>query len=317
MASATGTLPAAAERERGPAPFSLRTLKRAFDRFRDHNMTDHAAALTYYALMSLFPALLVGVSLFGLLGEASTVDRIARYLGQHGADRATVDAIRGSLRTAQSSGGAGLALALGLAVALYGASGAFGATGRALNVALGVDENRGFVRRKLLDVGSTLIVIVLGVVALVLVFLGGGVARDLFDTLGLGSTAASVWSVARWPAALVVAMAIYGFVYWAAPDDRERPRRWITPGAAAGVTIWLLASAGFFFYVANFGKYNATYGAFAAAVILLIWLWLTNVALLFGAELNAELDPKRLPRNPAGAAGERRIKRSEDAGRGQ
>ena len=294
--SATGTRPAAAARrwraERRAERFSLGTLKRAFNSFRDHNMTDHAAALTYYALLSLFPALLVGVSLFGLLGEASTVDRIARYVGQHGADRATVDAIRGSLRTAQSSGGAGVALALGLGVALYGASGAFGATARALNVVLGVDEKRGFVRRKLVDIGSTLLVIVLGVVALVLVFLGGSVARDLFGTLGLGTTAATVWNVARWPAALVVAMTIYGFVYWAAPDDRERPRRWITPGAAAGVAIWILASAGFFFYVSNFGKYNATYGAFAAAVILLIWLWLTNVALLFGAELNAQLDPK-------------------------
>src|SRR2546429_9995736 len=127
MASATGTLPAATRRERDSGLFSLRTLKRAFDRFRDHDMTDHAAALTYYALLSLFPALLVGVSLFGLLGEASTVDRVAHYLSRHGADRSTVDAIRSSLGTAESSGGAGLALVSGLAVALYGASGAFGA----------------------------------------------------------------------------------------------------------------------------------------------------------------------------------------------
>jgi membrane protein len=263
-------------------------------------MTDHAAALTYYALLSLFPALLLGVALFGLLGEAAAVDRIGRYLGDHGADRTTVDAVRQTLRTAESSsGGAGATFAIALLVSLYGASGAFGAVGRALNVVHRLDEDRGFVRRKLGDLGSTLLVVVLAVIAMVLVFLGGGIARQVFDALGLGSTAVTVWSIVRWPAALVVTTLIYDFVYWAAPDHPARRLRWFSSGSVAGVLIWIAASAGFFFYVANFSKYNATYGAFAGAVILLVWLWLTNVALLFGAELDATLASSGEPVSPA------------------
>jgi membrane protein len=150
-----------------------------------------------------------------------------------------------------------------------------------------IDEGRGMVRRKALDLACTLVVIVLAVVALLLVFLGGGVARQLFGELGLGATAADVWNVLRWPAAVVVAMTGFAFVYWTAPDRRDAQFRLISAGAAVAVAIWLAASAGFFVYVANFGSYNATYGAFAGAVILLVWLWLTNVALLFGAEIDA------------------------------
>ena len=260
-------------------------------------MTDHAASLTYYSLMSLFPALLVGVALFGLLGEASTVTDIADYLADNGVDASTVDNVRTALSNGIEGGGAPLAFAGGLAVALYGAAGAFGAAGRALNVVLRADEDRGFVKRKLLDLGSTAIVIVLALIAMILVFLGGEVAGDLFGTIGLGTAAGDIWNIARWPAAIIVAMTIYAFVYHAAPDDRDRPWRWISPGAAVGVAIWILASAAFFFYVANFGSYNKTYGTFATAVILLVWLWLTNVALLFGAELNATLDERIDPRS--------------------
>ncbi len=251
-------------------------------------MTDSAAALTYYALLSLFPALLVGASMFGLLGQTHAIDAITRYLSNHGADRSMVDAVRSSLRTAQSSrGGAGIGLVIGIALSMYGAGSAFAAAGRALNRVMRVDEGRGIVRRKALDLACTLVVIVLAVVALLLVFLGGGVARQLFGDLGLGATAADVWNVLRWPAAVVVAMTAFAFVYWTAPDRRGAQFRLISAGAAVAVAIWLAASAGFFVYVANFGSYNATYGAFAGAVILLVWLWLTNVALLFGAEVDA------------------------------
>ncbi len=251
-------------------------------------MTDSAAALTYYALLSLFPALLVGASMFGLLGQTHAIDAITRYLSNHGADRSMVDAVRSSLRTAQSSrGGAGIGLVIGIALSMYGAGSAFAAAGRALNRVMRVDEARGIVRRKALDLACTLVVIVLAVVALLLVFLGGGVARQLFGDLGLGATAADVWNLLRWPAAVVVAMTAFAFVYWTAPDRRGAQFRLISAGAAVAVAIWLAASAGFFVYVANFGSYNATYGAFAGAVILLVWLWLTNVALLFGAEVDA------------------------------
>jgi membrane protein len=150
-----------------------------------------------------------------------------------------------------------------------------------------VDEGRGIVRRKALDLVCTLVGIVVAVVALLLVFLGGGVAHQLFGALGLGATAADVWNVLRWPAAVVVAMTGFAFLYWTAPHRRDAHFRLISAGAAVAVAIWLAASAGFFVYVANFGSYNATYGAFAGAVILLVWLWLTNVALLFGAEIDA------------------------------
>jgi membrane protein len=263
-------------------------VREAFSRFRADEMTDSAAALTYYALLSLFPALLVGASLFGLLGQTHAIDQITRYLSNHGADASTVDAVRSSLRTAQSSrGGAGIGLVLGIALSMYGASGGFAAAGRALNRVMRVDEGRGIVRRKALDLAWTLVVIVVGVVALLLVFLGGGVARQLFGELGLGATAADVWNVLRWPAAVVVAMTGFAFVYWTAPNRRGAQFRLISAGAAVAVAVWLAASAGFFVYVANFGAYNATYGAFAGAVILLVWLWLTNVALLFGAEIDA------------------------------
>jgi membrane protein len=271
-----------------PRRGAVAVVREAFSRFRADDMPDSAAALTYYALLSLFPALLVGASLFGLLGQSHAIDDITRYLTRHGADRSTVDAIRSSLRTAQSSrGGAGIGLVIGIGLSIYGASGAFGAAGRALNRAVHVDEGRGIVRRKALDLACTLVVIVIAVAALLLVFLGGNVARQLFGELGLGATAADVWNVLRWPAAVVVAMAGFSFVYWTAPHRRGAQFRLISSGAAVAVAIWLSASAGFFAYVANFGSYNATYGAFAGAVILLVWLWLTNVALLFGAEIDA------------------------------
>ena len=272
----------------------LAVVRDAVARFREHDMTHHAAALTYYSLMSLFPALLVGVVLLGLIGQESTVEHVARYLTDHGAPKATVDAVRSSLHTAVNSraGSSTALLVVGLAVALYGASGAFAAAGKALDVVVGKEDGPGFVRRKLTDLASTLLLIGLTMAVLVMVFLGGGVAHQLFDAIGLGHTAATVWNVVRWPAAVVVTMVIYSYVYAVAPSGR-RPLRWLTPGAAVAVLLWVLASAGFFAYVANFGSYNATYGAFATVVILLVWLWLSNVALLFGAELNAAVDRAR------------------------
>ena len=303
---------------------AVAVLREALARFRAEDMADHAAALTYYALLSLFPALLVGMSLFGLLGESRAIDDVARYLSNHGADRSTVDAVRSSLRTAASSrSGAGLGLLIGIAVSIYGASGAFGAAGRALNHVMRASEDRGFVRRKATDLGCTLVVIVLAVAALLLVFVGGGFAHQLFAALGLGPTAADVWNVVRWPVAVVVAMTAFSFVYWTGPDRRGAPFRLVSTGAAVAVGIWLAASAGFFVYAANFGSYNATYGAFAGAVILLVWLWLTNVALLFGAEVDAvRLSPAAARPSSAPAArstasrapGSRRTARGSAAG---
>jgi len=271
------------------------TAKRVFQRFQADHMTDHAAALTYFVMMSLFPALLVGVALLGLLGDQSLVTEAVSYARENGAPAEAAEALEASLSaTVENAGGAvSFALALGIVVAIYGAAGAFGGAGRALNVVYGAEETRGFVRHKLADIGWTLVVITLALVALFSVFLGGGLAHDLFGVIGLGDTAVAIWRVARWLVAIAAVLAIYALAYAFAPNIRPRRLRWISPGASAGMVIWLLASAGFFFYVSNFGKYGATYGAFAGAVILLLWLYLSNLAFLFGAELNAELEKER------------------------
>jgi membrane protein len=262
-------------------------------------MGDSAAALTYYSLMSLFPALLFAVAVLGLFGQASLISDAADYLETAGAPKTTVDALTSALESAQSQRGTAVgALVIGLALSLNGASGAFGAVGRALNRAWRVEEGRGFVGRKLGSLLWTLVVLLLVMITFVLVFLGGGLASDVLGLFGLGQTAADVWRIVRWPAALMSATLVYAVVYYAAPNVEVRRFQWITPGAVVGVLIWLAASAAFFLYVSNFSSYSATYGAFAGAVILLVWLWLTNVALLFGAELNAAIDVRRSPELP-------------------
>ena len=270
--------------------------KRAVVSFYDDQMTHHAAALTYYALMSLFPALLVGLSLLGLLGQyPETYDAILAWL-RDVVPRSTLDAIDGSLRSAlERKGTAATALAVAVLTALYGTTGALEAARRALNVVFELEEGAGrsFVRRKLTDVASTAVLMALLLVTLVLMFVGGGLADEVFDLVGLGSTARDAWEIARWPAALAVAVVAFGWVYYVTPDVEPRAFRWITPGAVVGVIVWLLASAGLSAYLQRAGQIGATYGSFAGAITLLIWLWLSNVALLFGAELNAELERQK------------------------
>jgi membrane protein len=262
-------------------------------------MSDHAAALTYYSLLSLFPALLFAVAVLGVFGQQSLIADTADYLKTAGAPAETVDAVTSALESAQSQRSTAItALVIGLALSLNAASGAFGAVGRALNRAWRVEEGRGLVRRKLNDLLWTVVVIVLVLITFVLIFLGGDLASDVLGLIGLGETAAGVWRIARWPAAMLTAMLAYAVVYFAAPNVEVRRFQWITPGAVFGVVMWIIASALFFVDVSNFSSYSATYGAFAAIVILLVWLWLTNIVLLFGAELNAAIDVRRSPNLP-------------------
>jgi membrane protein len=260
--------------------------KRVVVSFYDDQATHHAAALTYYALMSLFPTLLLGVSLLGLLGEyPGTYDSIVSYLRDvvpHTTLAPIDDAVRAALR---SKGTAALGLMISLVTALYGTTGYLEAARRALNVVFEANGGRSFLRRKLTDVASTLVLLALVLSTLVLMFVGGGVARDV-----AGPSAASVWGLLRWPGAVASAMLVFSFMYYVTPDVKQRAFRWITPGAAAGVAVWLGASVGFSEYLRHFGSLNVTYGSFAAAIFLLFWLWLTNVALLFGAEVNAEIE---------------------------
>jgi membrane protein len=283
-----------------PGPrLELADFKAAFQRFQKDQMGDHAAALTYYSLLSLFPALLFGVAALGYFGGQALIGDAADYLLKAGAPRETVDAVTSALDSAQSQRStAATALFVALATSLYGASGAFGAVGRALNVVWRVEEGRNFIRKKVHDVTWTAVLLVLTLITLVLIFVGGSVAQDLLGKIGLGDFVGSAWLIARWPAALVFATLIYAIVYYAAPNVDVPRFQFITPGAVFGVVTWIVASAGFFFYVSNFSSYSATYGAFAAVVILLVWLWLTNMVLLFGAELNAAIDLRRAPELP-------------------
>jgi len=283
-----------------PGPrLALADFKNAFQRFQKDQMSDHAAALTYYSLLSLFPALLFGVAALGFFGGQSLINDAADYLLKAGAPRETVDAVTSALESAQSQRStAATALFVAIATSLYGASGAFGAVGRALNVVWRVEEGRNFIGKKVHDVAWTLALLVLVLITLVLIFVGGDVAQDLLGTIGLDDFVGSAWLIARWPAALVITMLIYAIVYYAAPNVEVPRFQFISPGAVFGVVTWILASAGFFYYVSNFSSYSATYGAFAAGVILLVWLWLTNMVLLLGAELNAVIDLRRAPELP-------------------
>jgi len=286
------------DRRTGPV-VALTDFKAAFKRFQKDEMSDSAAALTYYSLLSLFPALLFAVAVLGVFGQQGLITEAAKFLRDAGAPASTVDAVTKALDSAQSQRGTALsALIIGVVLSLNGASGAFGAVGRALNRVWRVEEGRGLVRRKANDVAWTLVVLVLVLVTFVLIFLGGGLARDALGKIGLDDTVATLWQILRWPAAMLAVTTIYAIVYYAAPNVEVRHFRWITPGAVFGVLTSIVASGAFFVYVSNFSSYSATYGAFAGAVILLVWLWLANLVLLFGAELNAAIDLRRSPDLP-------------------
>jgi membrane protein len=263
--------------------------KRSVIAFYDDEATHHAGALTYYALMSLFPLLILAVSLLALLGEfPGTYDSIVSYL-RDVVPPETLAPLDKAVRAAlESKGTAAVALIVAVVTALYGATGYLEATRRALNVVFEVDGGRSFLRRKLTDVASTFVLLALVLATLVLMFAGGGVARDV-----LGQTAGDIWQIARWPAALFVALLVFAFIYFVTPDASPRSFRWITPGAVVGVVVWLVASFGFAEFLRHFSSFNVTYGSFAAAIVLLVWLWLTNVALLFGAEVNAEIERQK------------------------
>jgi membrane protein len=268
--------------------------KRTLVSFYDDQVTHHAAALTYYGLMSLFPAVLLGLSLLGLLGQyPSTYNAIIGYL-ERVAPHSAVVPLDGSLRSAlQHKGTAATALVVSVLVALYGTTGILEAMRRALNVVFEADGGRSFLRRKSIDVAFTFMLMALALVTLVLVFVGGRFARDLLGFIGLGPTAADVWNLARWPVAVALAMLAFALIYYVTPDVEQRAFRWLTPGAAAGVIVWLAASFGFATYLKNVADIGAAYGAFGGAIVLVFWLWLTGVALLFGAELNAEIERQK------------------------
>lgn len=266
-------------------------IKRTLVAFYDDQMTHHAAALTYYGLMSLFPTVLLGLSLLGLVGQyPETYDAIIGYLREVAPSSVVMPLDRSLEGALRNKGTAATALVVSVVLAFYGTTGVLEAARRALNVVFEIEDGRTFLRRKTVDVASTVVLLALVLLTAVLVFVGGSFADDLLGFIGLGETAAKVWSIARWPAALLVAMLVFAYVYYVTPDVQQRAFHWVTPGAVVAVLLWLGASVAFSEYISRIDDVGAIYGTFAGAIVLVFWMWLTNVALLFGAELNAEIE---------------------------
>jgi membrane protein len=269
-----------------------RTAKRAAKQFQAHNLSDWAAALTYYAILAIFPALIVLVSLLGLVGESATqplIDNVGK-LAPGPARDIFVGAITG---IQENQGAAGVLFVIGIAVALWSASGYVGGFMRASNAIYGVEEGRPFWKKRPVQLGITIALVLMTAAVAVALVLTGPLAQTVGDIVGVGDTAVTVWSIAKWPVMLAVVVTMLAFLYWAAPNVKQPKFRWLTPGGALALVGWIVASVGFAFYVANFGSYNETYGAIGGVIVFLVWLWITNLAILFGAEFDAELERER------------------------
>ena len=267
----------------------IATLKRTATEFRDDNLSDWAAALTYYGLLALFPALLALVSLVGLFGDPkTTTEKVTEMVTALGPGSAA-DTFAGPIETITSNrGAAGLTLIIGLATSLWSASAYVGAFIRASNVIYETPEGRPFWKLRPLQLLVTLTMIVLiAVVALGLV-LTGPIVEVVAEPIGLSSTAITLWDIAKWPVLAALFVTLIAVLYYASPNVKLRGFKWVTPGSLVAIVIWLVASALFALYVANFGSYDKTYGALGGAIVLLVWLWITNLAILFGHQLNAE-----------------------------
>ncbi|MGW5720956.1 YihY/virulence factor BrkB family protein [Amycolatopsis sp. NPDC003865] len=276
----------------GPGELDKRTwggvLKRTFKQFGRDNLTDWAAALTYYGVLSLFPGIIVLTAILGLLGPTAiqtVIDNINQVVPGQGKD-ILVGAIR---ELAGSRGLAGPLAILGLLGALWSASGYIGAFMRASNAIYGMPEGRPIWKTVPLRIALTVGIVVLLAACALGVVATGSVARRIGDLIGLGSTGVLVWEIAKWPVIALLVSLAFALLYWVGPNVRLPGFKWLTPGGLLAVLLWVLASAGFALYVANFGSYNKTYGSLAGVIVFLVWLWISNVAVLLGAELDAEL----------------------------
>jgi len=261
--------------------------------FSDDQCTDLAAALTYYAVLALFPAAIAVLSLVSLLGQGpSTVDTLLQILRDAGASSAA-DTLEPTLTQLSQAQNSGVALILGLAAALWSASGYVGAFGRGMNRIYEVDEGRPFWKLRPAMLLVTLVTVVLSAVVALGLVLTGPAAQAVGDAVGLGSTVVTVWNIAKWPVLLAVMVVIVALLYYATPNVKQPKFRWISVGAVVAIVTWVVASVLFGFYVSNFSHYNKTYGSLAGVIAFLLWLWITNLALLFGGELDAELERGR------------------------
>ena len=273
-------------------PSLLFVLRKTAREFQQDQCTDLAAALTYYAVLSLFPALLALVSLLGVFGQGRRPStRCSRCVRRRA--RRRVDLLRQPIEQLVESPSAGIALVTGLLGALWSASGYVGAFGRAMNRIYEIDEGRPVWKLRPLQLVLTLAGLLLAAAVAVMLAVSGPVAEAVGNAIGAGSIAVTTWNIAKWPVILVCVVLAVAVLYYATPNVKQPKFRWISIGAGFAILTWIVASVLFGFYVANFGSYNKTYGALAGVIVFLLWLWITNLALLFGAELDAELERGR------------------------
>ena len=265
------------------------TLRRTGQRFLDDHLFQWAAALTFFGIVSLFPALLAIVSLLGLIGTSAIEPLIANVsaLAPGPARDITVNALRS---IEESASGSSVTFVIALVVALWSSSAYVGAFIPAANVVWEADEARPIWKKLVVRMALTVVLLLLIVLTALSVVLTGPIARELGNVVGLGGTAVDVWGIVKWPFLALVMMLLLAVLYWTAPNVRHPGWRWVTPGSVVAVALWIVASLGFTFYVSNFGAYNATYGSIGGVLVFLLWLWITNIAILLGAELDAEIE---------------------------
>ena len=261
--------------------------------FTADQCTDLAAALTYYATLAVFPALLAFVSILGVFGDArETTSAVLDLIGGL-VPADTLQAVRGPIESLTQSPAAGFALITGIAGALWSASGYVGAFSRAMNRIYAIQEGRPFWKLRPVTLLVTVIAVLIAVIAAALIVISGPIAESVAAAVGLGEVGLTVWNIVRWPILAFLAVAVVAVLYYATPNIRQPKFRWMSVGALVALVVWIIASAGFAFYAANFSNYNATYGSIGGVIVFLLWVWLTNLALLFGAELDAELERGR------------------------
>jgi membrane protein len=267
----------------------MRAFKQALIRFKQENMTDRAAALTFYAVLSIFPALLVVVALVGVLGQfPETTDKLLEIVGQLGPQSA-IETFRGPIESVvQNKGGAGTLLGIGLLGALWSASGYVAAFMRTSDEIYEVPRQRRLVRALPVRIGLTILMAVLLAVVAIALVVTGPLAEAIGGAFGLRSAAVTTWSIGKWPVILVLTAIAFSLLYYAAPNVKHRSFRSIIPGGFIAVLAWILVSVAFAVYVANFGSFNKTYGSIGAVIVALLWLYLSNLAVVFGALVNAE-----------------------------
>ena len=270
------------------------TVKRTAKEFSNDNLTDWAAALTYYAVLSIFPALIAMMSILGLVVDPATITRVITDIVSQLGPESAVDTFTGPLEEiSQNQETALVGLIVGIALAIWTASNYVGAFMRASNAVYEREEGRPFWKLKPLQLLVTLILVLLAAAVVIALIISGPVAEAVGSAVGLGDTAVTVWQIAKWPVMLLVVMFMLAVLYWSAPNAKPAGFRWVSPGSVVAVVVWILASVAFAIYAAEFASYNKTYGALGGVIVFLVWLWITNIAILLGAELNSETERSR------------------------